>query len=213
MSIKCYFLYGLKGTGKTLTAYLLSKKYNTIYEIPFQPFIKSKNSFNFKGYRGEEVILIDNDLYKGREYSIFLMLTNWYQVSPIKKCGYRRYGYEHERYEERWKSPKCIVLCSKEKPNNEILKILKETDSEIYEYKYNNLINILDDIKEKFPIIDKEIEIFRKEKVENINEKESETVSDVENENEKKPKKRNKKINKGNILDYIKMNIKGQTPN
>lgn len=211
MSVSCYFLYGPKGTGKTLTAYLLSDYYNSFFGLPFQPFTKTKNMFNFKGYRGEEVILIDNDLYKGREYAIYLMITNWYQVSPIQRSGYRRCGYEHERYEEHWKPPRCIVICSREKPTTEMLKCLKETKSHILQYKYNNFQNILDDIKEKFPEMEKNIEDLRKEKT-NVSETESdsEVLQELHNENEKneekKPRKSKKKENfKGNIFDYIKL--------
>lgn len=211
MSISCYFLYGPKGTGKTLTAYLLSDYYNSLIGLPFQPFTKTKNMFNFKGYRGEEVILIDNDLYKGREYAIYLMITNWYQVSPIQRSGYRRYGYEHERYEEHWKSPRCIVICSLNKPTEEMKKVLNETKSRIFEYKYINFENILEDIKEKFPNLEKNIETLRKEK-ENISDIEPEIEILKENEEkeceEKKPRKRTKKKFKGNILDFIKLKSK-----
>ena len=191
---------------------LKSKYYNPIYGLQFQPFVKTKNMFNFKGYRGEEVILIDNDLYKGREYAIFLMITNWYQVSPIMRSGYRRCGYEHERYEEHWKPPKCIVICSRDKPTAEMVKWLYETKSRVLQYKYNNLQNILDDIKEKFPEMEKNVENLRKERIDvSETESDSEVLQETQNENEKneekKPRKTKKKKPsfKGNILDYIKL--------
>ncbi len=188
MSIKCYYFYGPSGTGKTLTAKLMSKYYGSRYKIPFQPFIKSKNSFNFKGYRGEEVILLDNDLYKGREYAIFLMIINWYQVLEL------------------WESPKCIVICSLQKPTNTMMKILRETHSIIYEFKYNNLNNILDDIKEKIPELEENVEMMRKERMEGSI---TESDSELKENEEKKPKKKRiskqkKNTFKGNILDYIK---------
>ena len=208
MTTQCYYLYGTKGTGKTLTAKLLSQWYDTINEKPYQPFVRWKNTFSFRGYKGEKVILIDNDMYKGREFQVYLMITNWRQVSPVKRSGYLRYYSTHERFEEYWEAPRYVILCSREAPTGEMKKWLNETKSKIYEYKYINKQNILEDIQEKFPEL-KEM-INKKQEEENCG---SETESDIEISSEekegKKPKKRigkKKEILKGNILDYIKMN-------
>ena len=208
MTTQCYYFYGTKGTGKTLTAKLLSQWYDPINGNPYQPFVRWKNTFSFRGYKGEKVILIDNDMYKGREFQIYLMITNWRQVSPVKRSGYIRYCSTHERFEEYWEPPKYVIVCSREIPTGEMKKWLTETKSKIYQYKYINNQNILEDIQEKFPEL-KEIISKNQEEENRGSETESDSEVPQEEKEEKKPKKRirkKKEILKGNILDYLKLN-------
>ena len=200
MSIKCYFLYGPTKSGKTLTARMLSEYYS-ICGIPFQPFLGYRKTFNLKGYRGEEVLLLDNDTYKGREFAISILVTNWYQSAPIQQTGYARNGYLHERYEHRWYPPKCIVICSNFEPTPEMQKVLDENQGIIIHYLHNAFPNVLYDIVNAFPFLKDIVQQLREDHPERLSEIETDIKLDQKQRKEKKPKK--ERITP-TIVDYFK---------
>lgn len=198
MAIKCYFLYGPSGSGKTLTAHLLSEYYGVYGSKPFQPFTKNRSEFSFRGYRGEEVILIDNDMYRGREFHLYIMLTNWYQCSPIKRSGYVQEDGLHERFQQHWQPPSCIVICSYEEPNEAMLKVLRETYGVCIRYHYTAFQNVLSEIEARVPDVTAIIDDIRCEQPERLNEEERPLC--VTLKDEKKPKRSRQRT----ITDFLK---------